>query len=156
MVLQHQEYMLKTSTTGTPAVCLPPLEIKKESDETEDMSLPPPPPSNEQFYMNNGKSKGTFATQSYTLKMTKRHRQYGFKLTVLVFLQSTTNRSMVSYTVMTVTKHLTIQPGWYIIDINTENQGLIVPVKLLSHSQVNYRCIQLSIAIMPHIIVFIL
>ena len=54
----------QTSITGTPAICLPLLEIKKESDETEVMPLPPPPPSKEQASMTGWKSKGTFTTQS--------------------------------------------------------------------------------------------
>ena len=74
------------ASTGTPAVRLPPLETDKTTDPQEDnsarVSIAPIKVSRPEDEPSRG--KGTFATRSFTLKKTKRHRKYRCKLCIEV------------------------------------------------------------------------
>ena len=68
-------------STGTPTVCLPPLELDKMLDtDAEQTSEPMPAPNKVVSDTHEPKVKGSFATRSFALKKTKRHRKYGCKL----------------------------------------------------------------------------
>ena len=70
------------TSTGIPAVRLPPLETEKPTDIHEENAAPVPtaPIEVSQTEDKPSKGKGTFATCSFTLKKTKRQRKYRCKL----------------------------------------------------------------------------
>ena len=154
----------QTVSTGIPAVRLPPVEVdKRNTDDTIGTPAPAPvllqTPSKQDTSSNHVKSKGKFATQSYTLKKSKRLQKYGCKLCTKVLdsaqlLTVHHQQKMESCTVIFAAKHLTIPLAWYGININIENSVFIVHVEHHLHSRASYKHTQSYIDDTPLIIVF--
>ena len=71
----------QNTMTGTPTVHLPPLEVDKPTAvDAEQVPESIPVPDNTANDTHEPKVKGSFATHSFSLKKTKRHRKYGCKL----------------------------------------------------------------------------
>ena len=71
----------QNTTTQTPPVCLPALEVDKPVDPiVEAVSEHPPPVNNTEKDLPNPKRKGSFSIHSFTLRKKKRLRKYGCKL----------------------------------------------------------------------------
>ena len=71
----------QTTTTLSPPVRLPALEIDKPVDPTDEAVLDQPPlVSNIEKNLPTPKGKGNFVTRSFTLRKKKRQRKYGCKL----------------------------------------------------------------------------
>ena len=69
------------TTTQTPPVRLPALEVDKPADPViESVPEHPPPTDNIEKDLPTPKRKGSFATRSFTLRKKKRLRKYGCKL----------------------------------------------------------------------------